>query len=119
MADNKRLRDLIYDSYVSLDSAHHVAVNVLRSESRCELIGAIRGARSAVYAIQVASRNTSIFGNMKADRAVAAMELLTAECSKRETVDKSNPEALILTAVLSLCLAGKVALDEFLIEYRK
>ncbi|AUR81184.1 hypothetical protein Ares1_0100 [Vibrio phage Ares1] len=118
MVDNKRLKDIIYESLVSIDSAHHVAVNVVRADNRRELIGAIGSARSAIYAIQVASRNTSLLGTIKTDRAIAAMEFLTSECLKREPVDKQDPEALVITAVLSLCLASKIALDKFIAEYK-
>lgn len=116
MTDNAKLSELIYKSFVALDCARHVALNAFRAEDRRELLEAITGARAAVYAIQVASKHEPILGNIRADRAVASLNLLMVECEKREQAAKLNPEGLVLNAILSLCAEGKLQFYAFLAE---
>ncbi|WKV32785.1 hypothetical protein R21Y_24 [Vibrio phage vB_VhaS_R21Y] len=116
MTDNKKLSDLICASFAALDSAKHVAVNVLRTNDRRELIELITGARAAVYAIQVASRHEPILGNIRTDRAVASLNLLMVECAQLEQAVKQVPERLVLNAILSLCAEGQLQFRTFLAE---
>ncbi|AEH21837.1 VHS1024 protein [Vibrio phage 1] len=119
MTDNAKLSELIYHSFTALDCARHVALNAFRAEDRSELLEAIAGARAAVYAIQVASRHEPILGNIRTDRAGAALHLLMLACEKREQAAKRNPDGLVLNAILSLCAEGKLQFYAFLAELNK